>query len=142
MTFPVQFKTSRPTIWAACLLAGAAITAASPPAQSADGDSSSMTVTLLGTGTPVSLEHRFGPATLVEAGNLKLLFDVGRGAPIRISQAGLTLGEIDPKTGRSNWATTQFIPHASTSRPRSDCLLTFWSSRFECGGGPAKSAIL
>ncbi|MCK8785061.1 MBL fold metallo-hydrolase, partial [Roseomonas sp. NAR14] len=56
---------------------------------------SPITVTLLGTGTPVPLPDRFGPATLVEAGGRRLLFDAGRGAPIRLNQIGLTLGSIE-----------------------------------------------
>lgn len=43
-------------------------------------------VTLLGTGAPPPDADRFGPATLVEAGDQKLLFDVGRGVPIRLWQ--------------------------------------------------------
>ena len=46
-------------------------------------------VTLLGTGTPIPDPNRFGPSTLVEAGNKKLLFDAGRGVPIRVRQLGL-----------------------------------------------------
>jgi hypothetical protein len=41
-------------------------------------------VTLLGTGTPGPSIDRFGPSTLVEAVNQKLLFDAGRGATIRL----------------------------------------------------------
>ena len=36
-------------------------------------------VTLLGTGSPVPSLERFGPSTLIEAGETKLLFDCGRG---------------------------------------------------------------
>ena len=52
-------------------------------------------VTLLGTGTPVPLPDRFGPSTLVEAGNQKLLFDAGRGVPIRVRQLGFRESKID-----------------------------------------------
>jgi ribonuclease Z len=52
-------------------------------------------VTLLGTGTPRPDPQRFGPATLVEVGNQKLLFDAGRGAPIRLSQLRIPLASID-----------------------------------------------
>ncbi len=41
-------------------------------------------VTLLGTGTPNPTADRFGPSTLVEVGNQKLVFDAGRGVPIRL----------------------------------------------------------
>jgi ribonuclease Z len=52
-------------------------------------------VTLLGTGTPIPRPERFGPSTLVEAGNEKLLIDAGRGATIRLCQLGIPLGSID-----------------------------------------------
>jgi ribonuclease Z len=54
-----------------------------------------MTVTLLGTGTPIPEPDRFGPSTLVQAGGLNLLFDVGRGAPIRLAQVKVLTGKID-----------------------------------------------
>ena len=49
-------------------------------------------VTLLGTGTPFPAPDRFGAATLVEAGKERLLFDVGRGATIRLNQIGVSMG--------------------------------------------------
>jgi ribonuclease Z len=52
-------------------------------------------VTLLGTGTPIPDPDRFGPSTLVEAGNQKLLFDAGRGVPIRLRQINVQPGKID-----------------------------------------------
>lgn len=52
-------------------------------------------VTLLGTGTPRPSIDRFGAATLVKVGGQNLLFDVGRGATIRLKQAGLTPNMID-----------------------------------------------
>jgi ribonuclease Z len=56
---------------------------------------SDFTVTLLGTGTPAPRPDRFGPSTLIEAGDQKLLIDVGRGATIRLYQLGVPLGRID-----------------------------------------------
>ena len=47
---------------------------------------SDFTVTLLGTGHPAPLLNRFGPSTLVEAGETKLLFDCGRGTMQRLYQ--------------------------------------------------------
>src|SRR5262245_13738331 len=47
-----------------------------------------MRVTLLGTGTPGPIADRFGPSTLIEAGSEKLVFDCGRGCPIRLQQKG------------------------------------------------------
>jgi ribonuclease Z len=52
-------------------------------------------VTLLGTGTPIPVPDRFGPSTLVEAGDQKLLFDAGRGVTIRLHQLGVPIGRID-----------------------------------------------
>jgi ribonuclease Z len=52
-------------------------------------------VTFLGTGTPIPSPHRFGPSTLIEAGNQKLLIDAGRGATIRLYQLGVAIGRID-----------------------------------------------
>ena len=52
-------------------------------------------VILLGTGTPRPSIERFGSATLVNAGGQYFLFDVGRGATIRLQQAGITPNQID-----------------------------------------------
>ena len=52
-------------------------------------------VTLLGTGTPIPRPDRFGPSTLVEAGDQKLLIDAGRGATIRLNQLAVPIGRID-----------------------------------------------
>ncbi len=54
-----------------------------------------ITVILLGTGTPFVDPERLGAAVLVEAGGRKLLFDCGRGAVIRLEQAGVRPEEID-----------------------------------------------
>ena len=52
-------------------------------------------VTLLGTGAPKPTFERFGPATLVEVGGQKLLFDAGRGAAIRLYQINVPLSALD-----------------------------------------------
>lgn len=49
-----------------------------------------MRVTLLGTGSPLPDPARAGPATLVQAGGLDLLFDCGRGVLMRLIAAGVT----------------------------------------------------
>ena len=54
-----------------------------------------MKITLLGTGTPVPDALAYGTATLVEAGSRRVLIDCGRGAVIRLSQTGLSVGAID-----------------------------------------------
>jgi len=61
----------------------------------ADAGDGSMTVTLLGTGSPIPAPDRFGNSTLVEAAGLRLVFDVGRGAPIRLWQKQISLGSIN-----------------------------------------------
>ncbi len=68
-----------------------AITFATPARAQAD-----FRVTLLGTGAPPPLPDRFGPATLVEAGDQKLLFDAGRGATIRLFQLKIPLRNVGP----------------------------------------------
>ena len=52
-------------------------------------------VTLLGTGVPIPSPDRFGPCTLVEAGDQKFLIDAGRGATIRLFQLKVPIGQID-----------------------------------------------
>ena len=52
-------------------------------------------VTLLGTGVPTPRPDRFGPSTLIEAGDQKLLIDAGRGATIRLYQLGVPIGRLD-----------------------------------------------
>ncbi|HXQ52427.1 MAG TPA: MBL fold metallo-hydrolase [Stellaceae bacterium] len=52
-------------------------------------------VTLLGTSCPIPLPDRFGPSTLVEAGSQKLLFDAGRGVPIRLWQLRLSMASVN-----------------------------------------------
>jgi ribonuclease Z len=51
-------------------------------------------VTLLGTGAPPPLLGRFGPSTLVEAGDQKFIFDAGRGAMQRLYQLGIPFADI------------------------------------------------
>ncbi|TRW99699.1 MBL fold metallo-hydrolase [Paracoccus sp. M683] len=72
-------------------IAQEAALATAPDAAPADD----LVVTLLGTGTPALHSDRFSSANLVQAGGLNLLFDAGRGATIRIKQAGLNIGQID-----------------------------------------------
>jgi ribonuclease Z len=51
-------------------------------------------VTLLGTGSPEASPERSGPSTLVEVGDEKLIFDVGRGATVRLQQAKVPLVNV------------------------------------------------
>jgi ribonuclease Z len=52
-------------------------------------------ITLLGTASPRPQPDRFGPSTLVRVGDQTLLFDAGRGVPIRMVQLKIPLGKID-----------------------------------------------
>lgn len=64
---------------------------ASPPPPASD----EIVVTLLGTGSPEPSSTRFGPATLVQAGGLNVLFDAGRGVTVRLYQLGMSSGKAD-----------------------------------------------
>lgn len=52
-------------------------------------------VTLLGTGTPLPNIYAFGTSTLIEAGGETVMIDCGRGAAVRLSQAGHAVGAVD-----------------------------------------------
>jgi ribonuclease Z len=65
----------------------------SAAAQQKPGVSKDIIVTLLGTGGPEPTPTRFGPATLVQAGGLILLFDAGRGVTMRLYQLGMSSGK-------------------------------------------------
>ncbi|MGX4803295.1 MBL fold metallo-hydrolase [Bradyrhizobium guangdongense] len=52
-------------------------------------------VTLLGTGVPIPRPDRFGPSTLIQAGDHTLLIDAGRGATMRLFQLGVSIGKVD-----------------------------------------------
>jgi ribonuclease Z len=58
-------------------------------------DACNFKVTLLGTGTPIPSPDRFGPSTLIEAGDRRFLIDAGRGATIRLFQLGVPIGRLD-----------------------------------------------
>ena len=60
------------------------------PQSPADGDD--FRVTLLGTGNPQPVMHRFGPGVLMQVGGQTLLFDCGRGVTQRLFQLGVKLG--------------------------------------------------
>ncbi len=65
---------------------------AAHPAHAAD---STFRVTLLGSGVPDPQPDRFSASTLIEAGDQKLMIDVGRGATIRLYQLHVPLSKID-----------------------------------------------
>ncbi len=87
-----------PRIAISLLLGAAALATGDPFVQTASGQqqpASDFNVVTLGTGSPVPLPQRFGPATLVRAGKETLLFDAGRGAALRLWQAGVRIGGLD-----------------------------------------------
>jgi ribonuclease Z len=107
---------------AAILIASFQPVFAQPSAQDgATGIPGKFIVTLLGTGggPPVRL-RRFGPSTLIQAGDQKLLFDCGRGVLFRLTQAGVPLESI----------TRVFLTHLHSDHIVGipDLLLTPWAS--------------
>ena len=84
-------------------------------------------VTLLGTGTPIPSPNRYGPSTLVEAGDQNLLFDAGRGVPIRLAQHKASGGKID----------VLFLTHFHSDHTAgiADLWLTSWLPRRVWGWG-------
>jgi ribonuclease Z len=92
--------------------------AVSPPTARVPSDS--LTVVLLGTGVgpPVNLQQ-YGASTLVEAGGQRFLFDCGRGATLRLAQAGVPIGSI----------TRVFLTHLHSDHVLQlpDLLLTGWA---------------
>jgi ribonuclease Z len=54
-----------------------------------------ITVTLVGTGSPLPDPNRAGPATLVQAGGTTLLVDAGRGVVMRLAGAGVLPSALD-----------------------------------------------
>jgi len=53
-----------------------------------------LTITLLGTGSPLPDPNRAGPATLVSAGDVHVLVDAGRGVLMRLAAAGVGAGQL------------------------------------------------
>ncbi|MGZ3924904.1 MAG: MBL fold metallo-hydrolase, partial [Flavisolibacter sp.] len=58
-------------------------------------NTSTIKVTLLGTGTPQPIMERFGSSILVQAGSEILLFDAGRGCMQRLRQINISYDKID-----------------------------------------------
>lgn len=91
-----------------------------PSALHGQQPSDSITVVLLGTavGPRVNLQQ-FGASILVEAGGERFLFDCGRGATIRLAQAGVPIGSI----------TRLFLTHLHSDHVIQipDLLLTGWA---------------
>jgi len=90
------------------------------------GSAESIRVTLLGSGGPEPNPDQLGPSTLVEAGEEKLIFDVGRGATIRLAQAEVPLTDItvfithlhsDHLNGLADLWTTGYMPPTLRQTP-------------------------
>ena len=86
-------KTSFFRCCVACLIGLFHLVVASHAAAQASPDN--LKIVLLGTGVgpPVNLQQ-FGASTLIEANGVRLLFDCGRGATLRLAQIGVPLGSI------------------------------------------------
>ena len=81
--------------------AGRVLAAALLTLTAASAFTAPLNVTILGSGSPVPSTVRFSQSTLVEAGNDKFLFDLGRGVTIRLGQLGIPFRDI----------TASFITH-------------------------------
>ena len=57
--------------------------------------SDTLKITMLGTGIPNPDMNAFGTSTLIEAGDQVVMIDCGRGAVIRLAQAGYSLGCVN-----------------------------------------------
>lgn len=83
--------------------------------------SDSLEVVLLGTGLgPIVNLEQYGASTLVEAGGQRLLFDCGRGAILRLTQAGVPIGSV----------TRVFLTHLHSDHVLAlpDLLLAGWTA--------------
>jgi ribonuclease Z len=97
-------------------------------------------IVLLGTGVgpPVNLQQ-YGAATLIEAGETRLLFDCGRGATLRLAQIGIPHGSIS----------RLFLTHLHSDHVIQipDLLLTGWVGGgrrvpFQVWGPPGTSSMM
>lgn len=93
------------TLAAACVSTAALLAHAEP-----------LNVTILGSGSPVPSSVRFSQSILIEAGKQKVLVDAGRGATIRLTQAGVPLRDVN----------AIFITHLHTDHV--DGLQDLWST--------------
>jgi len=92
MTLPLKSERLARTLLVLGILLGAVFM---PLAAQTPVPDRTIRVTLLGTGGgPLVNLEQYGTATLVEAGGLRLLFDCGRGATLRLAQAGIPIGSV------------------------------------------------
>lgn len=82
-----------------------------------------ITVTLLGTGSPLPDPHRAGPSTLVQAGDEHHLVDAGRGVLIRLAAAGVPVSRL----------TSVLLTHLHSDHltDLNDVITTHWVTSFE-----------
>jgi ribonuclease Z len=82
-----------------------------------------ITITLLGTGSPLPDPNRAGPSTLVQAGGGNYLIDAGRGVLMRLAGAGLGAAQL----------TAVLITHLHSDHltDLNDVITTRWISTFE-----------
>lgn len=82
-----------------------------------------ITVTLLGTGSPLPDAHRAGPSTLVSAAGEHYLVDAGRGALMRLAAAGVPVAQL----------TAVLVTHLHSDHitDLDDVITTHWISTFE-----------
>lgn len=94
--------------------------AAALPSTAAMAPSDTLKIVLLGTGVGPRVDlQQYGASTLVEAGGQRFLFDCGRGATLRLVQAGVPIGSI----------TRVFLTHLHSDHvvQLPDLLLTGWA---------------
>lgn len=82
-----------------------------------------ISVTLLGTGSPLPDPHRAGPATLVQAAGEHYLVDAGRGVLMRLAAAGVPVGQL----------TAVLLTHLHSDHltDLNDVVTSHWISTFE-----------
>jgi ribonuclease Z len=127
------------------LVAGAAFAATRPLSTvggpvDAPATADSFKVILLGTGVGPRVDlQQYGASILVEAGGERFLFDCGRGATMRLSQAGIPLGSIS----------RVFLTHLHSDHvvQLPDLLLTGWAvgrraGPLEVWGPPGTRAMM
>lgn len=82
-----------------------------------------ITITLLGTGSPIPDPHRAGPSTLYSSGGEHLLVDAGRGVLMRLANAGVGAAQV----------TAVLLTHLHSDHitDLSDLITTRWVTTFE-----------